>query len=396
MTTVDRLRIDAGWLIDGTGSPAKRRCRIHILGGRIERITNGKETHGDAANLVDASGCTLLPCLMDAHIHLFMSPTADPDRRQWQQTATYEDLEPLMARRVERMTASGVIAARDGGDAAGHAFRYGERMEKQKGSGFILRSPETAWHAPGRYGQFVGKTPPAGLSLADAVERFSDGIDHVKIIQSGLNSLTEFGRETKPQFTSEELRRTVIAAESRGLPVMVHANGAAPVRAAIEAGVGSIEHGYFMGTDNIRRLAESKIFWVPTVMPMHAAAGVSEFDEKIRDVASRTRDHQLQQVADAHGAGAKIALGTDAGGIGVVHGTAVAEEMVLLRQAGLSIEAVVAAATGEAADLLRLGDLGCAIPGKRACLIAVPGPPEDLPRSLDGLAWVMVDGKMRS
>ena len=113
-----------------------------------------------------------------------------------------------------------------------------------------------AWHYPNRYGRLIGRTPPENGTLADAIIKETDRVDQVKIVNSGLNSLICFGKQTKPQFTLNELSNAVNAANRRCLPVMVHANGRAPVEIAINAGVRSIEHGFFMGKENLKKMAD--------------------------------------------------------------------------------------------------------------------------------------------
>ena len=94
--------------------------------------------------------------------------------------------------------------------------------------------------------------------------------DHIKIVNSGLNSLKEFGKETLPQFGAEELSDVVKIAGKCGRRVMVHANGKKPVAAALAAGCNSIEHGFFMGVENLKIMAEKGIVWVPTACTMKA------------------------------------------------------------------------------------------------------------------------------
>ena len=118
-----------------------------------------------------------------------------------------------------------------------------------------------AWHKQGRYGSFVGRAVKGG-SLAEEISRESDGIDHVKVIQSGLNSLRDFGKESPPQFHLKALREAVDASSNLGLKTMVHANGKVPVQIALEAGCSSIEHGFFMGKRNLEQMAHKDVFWV--------------------------------------------------------------------------------------------------------------------------------------
>ena len=86
----------------------------------------------------------------------------------------------------------------------------------------------------------------------------------MKIVNSGLNSLKVFGKQTPPQFGAEEMRAAVKTAKSFGLKTMVHANGKLPVKIAVDAGCDSIEHAFFMGAESLYRIAERGAIWVPT------------------------------------------------------------------------------------------------------------------------------------
>ena len=222
----------------------------------------------------------------------------------------------------------------------------------------------------------------------------------MKIVNSGLNSLKTFGRETLPQFSAADMQGAVVAADTLGLPVMVHANGRRPVAEAVAAGCTSIEHGFFMGRANLEAMAARGTVWVLTAVTMAAyARQLTRQLTRCRqsqgedfggaasgadlDVVRRNRDHQLAQLRLASQLGVRVAVGTDAGSLGVDHGRAVAAEMALLAQAGYSIEAVVQAATRNGARLLGLSDRGRLGPGLRADFIAVDGPPAAL---LEGLA----------
>ena len=185
---------------------------------------------------------------------------------------------------------------------------------------------------------------------------------------------------------------------------MVHANGRVPVGEAVAAGCASIEHGFFMGRANLVRMADMGTVWVPTSVTMAAYARMLEKGGRFGGVASgadldvvhRNCDHQLEQLHQAREAGGTVAVGTDAGSLGVDHGTAVAEEMRLLSRAGYSTEAVVQAATRNGARLLGLTDRGRLQPGLRADIIAVKGPPSGLIDQLTHPAAVYIKGRRLS
>jgi imidazolonepropionase-like amidohydrolase len=250
-----------------------------------------------------------------------------------------------------------------------------------------------AWRKAGRYGKLIGRPPDNGHDLALAIAASTERVDHIKIVNSGLNSLKTYGKQTAPQFSTDELRAAVQAAEADDKKVMVHVNGAEPIRRTIAAGCHSIEHGFFMGTDNVKRLADAPIFWVPTAVTMagyarHAPPGSVE-----ADVVDRNLDHQLEQMRQARELGVKVAVGTDAGTIGVHHGRALREEIALLLSAGFTIPEAVRCATRNGALLMGLNRAGKIAPGFRATLLALPGGPQAFPENLSTPVLFMVDGQ---
>jgi imidazolonepropionase-like amidohydrolase len=385
----------AGWLIDGTGGPIRKGVLLRIRGGRLASID---PVHADLPPdepVLDLSSCTLLPGFVDAHIHLSMSGTSDPQVRKHQLGAPFEDMEPVMERHLREHLAQGVIALRDGGDRASHVLRYRETRLPESGIPLHLRSAGRAWHAPGRYGRLIGRSPREGVPLTDAVALDEAPVDHVKIVNSGLNSLVRFGEETRPQFGPEELRAAAAVCKRRGLPVMVHANGREPVRQAVEAGCDSIEHGFFMSTDNLRRMADRGTVWVPTACTMSAYARTLPAGAGEAAGAERNLDHQLEQIHEARRAGVSMALGTDSGSLGVHHGRSVAEELGLFLEAGMTVEEAIACATRTGASLLGLAeDAGRLVPGMPASLIAAQGSPDCLPRSVAPPLAVYIRGAL--
>ena len=239
----------------------------------------------------------------------------------------------------------------------------------------------------------IGRAVPDGIPLARAIAADTEPCDHIKVVNSGLNSLTEYGRRTAPQFDLEELRAAVQAAADRGLEVMVHANGEEPVRIAVLAGCRSIEHGFFMGRDNLARMAERGTVWVPTAVTMQAYAGRLSRCGRDPDAARRTLDHQIEQLARARELGVTVAVGTDAGTPGVDHGSAVRAEMQCLVLAGYRVEEAVRCATVNAAGLMGT-DAPLLQPSRLATLVVVPGPPSELPDSLRQARAVIMRGRI--
>ena len=396
-THTQPTRIVAGWLLNGKGDPPQRNVVLHLHRGYILSLESARNPLPSEPQTLDLSRCTLLPGLVDAHVHLFMSGTSDPEARQRQLECSFEETATGIEARLRSHLAFGVTAVRDGGDRAGHAMRYKMERLPQSGTPVFVRSAGRAWHAAGRYGRLIGRSPDEGKDLSDSIAQERPRPDHIKIVNSGLNSLLSFGRPTIPQFQPQALSRAVQKAQSLGLSTMVHANGADAVRQSVEAGCESIEHGFFTGRRALQCMAERSTFWAPTACTMSGYARTLPADRREVHGAVRNLEHQIMQIGRAIRMGVRVVVGTDSGSPGVHHGRAVAEEMGLLMQAGMTIEQAVQCATWNGALLLGLEDrLGRLEAGCPATFVVTQGGPEKLPESLNTPIAVFVDGVRQS
>lgn len=387
----------AGWVIDGTGGPVRRHVLMQIEGETIVSMRKAKPGELSLAQgrlVMDFSQCTIIPGLVDCHVHMTMSGINDQALRHRQLHLTFEEAEPLINDRIAKHLSYGIVAVRDGGDSAGHTLRY--RIERLTTGDCLLslKAAGKAWRTQGRYGKLIGQAPPAGWTLTQCIARQESKSDHVKIVNSGLNSLTQFGKETSPQFSPQDLEAGIRAARSRNQKVMVHANGKLPVRLAVEAGCSSIEHGFFMGRENMEKMAELQVFWVPTAFTMKAYSEQLDPGAMESGMALRNLEHQLEQMDAARQLGVPTVVGTDAGGLGIRHGKAFAEEFKLLLAAGYSIEQAVSCATFEGARLLGLEhELGRLKRSMPATFVVIPGDPSQLYDTLGLPQRVYIRGK---
>ncbi|MFH0998252.1 MAG: amidohydrolase family protein [Pseudomonadota bacterium] len=395
--------IQAGWLIDGTGNPIQKNVLIHIQQHTIQSIKPAQNAACfKPSSFLDLSEYTLLPRLVDCHVHLFMSGTDDIAARKRQLEAGYDDLKDDISEHIARHLSSGVGAVRDGGDGKGLVQQFqkacpgvsdGEKKplilaDLAGRTGIHVKVAGKAWHQCGRYGKLIGRSPAPGETLAEAISREAclpgyTRPDHIKVVNSGVNSLLCFGKETLPQFSLEELTQAIGEAGRRQLNVMVHANGKTPVQIAIEAGCHSIEHGFFMGAENLARMRDSQTVWVPTAFTMRAYAAHLAPSSREADTSRRNLTHQMEQLRIARELGVPVALGTDAGSLGVHHGISVREELRILLEAGYTLPEAVQSATKTGAVLLGITDMGTLGPGMTASWIAVKGSPSEIPDSLD-------------
>jgi len=386
-----------GWLIDGSGGPIRREVRLDVAEGVLHRVTADSAISGGSAEppndmTGDLRDCTVIPGLVDSHAHLAMAGTMDEGQRIRLRQAPVEVVFRTIQENLREHLRCGVVAVRDAGGARGSALRFAKGAGRRIGRGIRVFAAGRAWHRHGRYGRFIGRPPVEGLSLAESIALDDSPCDLVKIVNSGVNSLTEFGRRTAPQFSWEEMSAAVQACGRRGLSAMVHANGEEPVAIAVRAGCRSVEHGFFMGPDNLRRMAESGAAWVPTVVPMDAYGRMLDPSDRRAQVARRTVDHQMEQLQRSRRLKVTVALGTDAGSPGVDHGAAVIREMQLLMAAGYSLAEAVRCASLNGAGLIG-ADFGLLAEGRPATFVVVPGAPSGLPGSLNHVRAVYVAGE---
>lgn len=392
----DMKYIDTGWLIDGSGGPIRKNIRLCIKNGWIVSITDSAAGDSAASGTTDLGSSTILPCLVDSHVHLCMSGTDDPVAREKQLRAGFDEIKGFISEHIKRHLSYGVLAVRDGGDKHAHLLRYRNEYPDFKKMPIGIRVAGRAWHRAGRYGSLIGRPPQENHSLAEAIQTDHGEKRHIKIVNSGLNSLKEFGKETLPQFSAEELSDVVKVAGKYGRRVMVHANGKKPVAAALAAGCNSIEHGFFMGVENLKIMSERGIVWVPTACTMKAYAEHMKPGSIEHEVSRMNLDHQLEQISKARELGVTVALGTDAGSIGVHHGSAVIDEMELLIQAGYPLPEAVRCASINGADLTATDDFGILVSGKPATFLAVKGDPSKLPGSLNAIRAIYINGTSAS
>ena len=392
--TSENKTIGAGWLIDGSGREAVKDCLISLSGEIISSVSGMTSDSELSREYMDYSDCTIFPGLVDSHTHLTISGILDTQTRDEQTTDEYHLAKPRIKKHIVDYFKHGVVAVRDGGDFHAHALKYKNEFHSKKDIPVIICAAGNGYHVKGRYGQLLGMYLEPGRDLAQAIqEDYRPGINHIKVVNSGVNSLKKFGRETSPQFSKKELERAVKTAESIGLKVMVHANGKLPVQLAVEAGCHTIEHGYFMGEDNLKRMADKGTTWVPTIVPMKAYMDISNPESLEYHVTEKNMLNQLEQVEKAIEHGVTIALGTDAGSPGVYHGPSIIDEFGLLVKAGYTVEQVVKCATSNAMQIIDDSKNRTISKGMPATFVVTKGDPNDLPESLKDIKGMWIRGK---
>lgn len=327
-------------------------------------------------------GATLLPSLIDAHVHLALDGISFQEAvRKWE---SQEELRSKLEGDARSFLSCGIGMVRDGGDREAINLWFRDRVRRGGLQGPEVLAPGKALYKAGSYGSFLG----SGFSSSQEIDYFLDeissrGIDLLKVLVSGIVSFRSYGRVGKSGIQSEELDYIVEQARHRSLKVMAHASSREAVNVALDAGVDSIEHGYFLTRECLRKMASLGIAWVPTLIPVAAQVreGRKNFwaAEEIETI-SRTYQEQMEKLQLAEDTGVLLGMGTDSGAAGVEHGPALREEMMLYSEAGLSNIKVLQAATSRNARILGVEKLsGSLEAGMKPSLLEVKGKPlEDL------------------
>ncbi|MBQ9041800.1 MAG: amidohydrolase family protein [Eggerthellaceae bacterium] len=215
----------------------------------------------------------------------------------------------------------GIDFIRDGGDAYG-VSEAAARIAPEYGIDY--RTPIFAIHKKGHYGSIVGRAFSDMREYAALVdEAAARGADFIKIMTTGIMDFNEFGRITHADLAADEVREMAHIAHEQGLAVMSHTNGKQAVLDALEAGVDSIEHGNYIDAECIAALAESRTCLVPTATVVRNLMGRGLFDE---DVLARIWEASRNVIAMALDSSCLIAIGSDAGAVGVLHGQGTLDE----------------------------------------------------------------------
>ena len=261
----------------------------------------------------------------DCHIHMVLDGVYYRDAIAAHRGHVRDD---LIRSRLSEWAGNGACYLRDGGDAFGVCVRARELAQEY---GIEYRIPCFPIYRAGRYGSFIGRDFE---TLSEYRKRVSEvargGGDFIKIMISGIMDFDRYGVVTSEPLTAREIREMIHIAHGEGFSVMAHANGAETVRAAVEAGVDSVEHGAYMDADAVRELAQSDAIWVPTLATVGNLIGCGRYPDA---VLTRILDGQMANVALCHRLGGTIAPGSDAGAYRVFHGTGAKDEYALLTRA---------------------------------------------------------------
>ena len=356
--------------------------------------------HPAGAEIVDLGDTTLMPGLIDAHVHLFLHPGAE-DLQTVEEPVAQRTIIATLAARADLM--AGFTAERDMGtegagsadtavrDAINQGLIPGPRLRISGNAVDILGGHEDAIHYNPE--AHVPSNATYANNAAEVVatirQQFKEGADFIKMYETGADTIKDGHLVTPFQYTEAELAAGVAEAARSGKRVAVHATGEPGTLYAAQAGVASIDHAYELSDATMRLMRSKQIFAVPTFT-------ISEyFADHAASPTQAAREHQMLDMHAAEfrkqmAAGVPFAVGSDVGPF--PHGTQ-ARELVLMVQYGMAPLATLQADMLNGAKLLGWeGQIGSLKPGYLADIIAVQGNPLQDISSVTKVTFVMKDG----
>jgi len=402
-----RVAVKAGTLIDGAGGPPVRNVVILIEDGRITTVGAAVSIPRDT-KVIDLSKATVMPGFIDAHTHL--TGRYIGEGVNWED-ALVRDLpqsDAIRGVRNARLTLeAGFTTVRNVG-----AHDFSDIALRDMIAQGVVAGPRilAAGHALGITGGHCDENgyrpgmfdPDIKHGIADSPDearaavryQIKHGADVIKICATG-GVLSEGDAVGVEQFTLEEMKAVVETARMAERKVAAHAHGTEGIKAAVRAGVSSIEHGSMLDDEAISLMKEHKTFLVPTLMAQEAVERQAKENiltglrqQKALFIAPMGRESFRKAVR----AGVRVALGTDAGVF--AHGTN-GHEFTLMVRYGMDPMKAIVAGTASGAELLGLsGEVGMVKQGLRADLVAVTGDPLADIKILESVSFVMRDGEV--
>ncbi|MEX2224052.1 MAG: amidohydrolase family protein [Candidatus Rokuibacteriota bacterium] len=353
-----------------------------------------EDARAPRGNGVDLAGHTLLPGLINCHVHLCFGAEADPVRPMREEPLALTAIKALL--RAHETARAGVTTVRDlgGREYAEIAVRRAIQDGLVDGPRIIAAGRPVCM--TGGHGHWLAREADGPDDARKAVrEQLKAGADVIKIIATG-GVMTPGVEPGSPQLTLEEMRAAIEEASRAGRRTAAHAMAATGISDAVAAGITSIEHGVYLTEEIVAHMRRAGTFLVPTLNAPAAiaagglAAGIPEYMVRKSEqvVPPHVASFQL-----AHRAGVRIAAGADSGTPLNFHGSLL-PELTLMVKYGMTPLETIRSATVTAADCLGLGDvIGRVAPGYAADLIAVAGDPAERIEALADLRLVLVNGR---
>ena len=382
---------------------------VIVEGDRIAAVVPGSPTPSASGRVISLRGMTLLPGLIDAHVH---AAAVEADIQDQHRQLFDSELAVLTARSLTEMLDRGFTSVRDAGGADAGFRRLIERGTIPGPRLLVSGRPltQTGGHGDNRRAMEQADAAPRVLGMTHAVadgpdevrravrEELRRGADQVKVMAGG-GVMSPTDRLESVQYSLEELTAAVAAAAATGSYVLAHAYTAEAIEVCVAAGVRSIEHGNLLNKRAAELMAEAGTFLVPTLVTyekLHEQGSELGIPKANLDKLGRIIEAGLESLRIAHAAGVRIGSGSDLlGPMRRFQGLQIA-----LQAQALGAGAAIIAATKTNAELLGIGaDTGTIEAGKLADIIAVDGDPLADPGLLGApqrIRMVMHNGSMHS
>jgi imidazolonepropionase-like amidohydrolase len=368
-------------LVDGRDVAPRDGAAVEVAAGRIAAITDARGEQ--PAHALDCGGRTLLPGLIDAHMHVSSDVSRSPGFGP-PPPLHGEDPRPrelgyfVLAKTAQELLASGITTVRDVGcyDEEAIVLRHAIALGLLDGPRILSCARIISATSPGgrEFGTMYFEADGPWEMRRAVRQQLRRSADYIKVMATGARSVEREDPEPA-QMTREELDAIVDEAHRMGLRVAAHAEGLGGTRDAVEAGVDTIEHGLSLHREPrlLALMAERGIVLVPTLSTFHDLAErfTGDFPVVLVEQAKRQLEEAYATLVAARDAGVVIAMGHDSGPPG-----ANAIELVRMSDGGLGPAAAIRAATWGSARALGLDEeLGTVEPGKTADVLVVDGDP---------------------
>jgi len=362
--------------------------------GKFSFVGNSEEEINDFDEVVNLGGKTVIPGLIDAHIHSLFDASGDPFGSLEAESASMITLKA--ANFMEKTLEAGIVAIRDMGGVDYLEMGLNEAIKSGLSQGPRMQLSGKLITMTGGHGHLFGREVDSPHEARKAArEQLKNGVDLIKIMATG-GVMTEGVQPGAPQLTEEEMRAAIIEAHKAERKTATHAQGVEGIKNALRAGIDSIEHGIFLDDEAVELMVHNDVFLVPTlaapywIIDAGVEKGVPEFAVEKSKAVIESHAKSFQKAREA---GVKIAMGTDAGTPFNKHGKNKFEIKMMVENGMKSIEAIKAATMG-GAELMELTDkLGSISEGKFADMVVVDGKPDQDIEDIYEVAEVYKEGK---
>lgn len=376
-------------VIDGINDEPMENGYVRIENGRITDVGQGRPQADDGAEF-DLKGKSVLPGLIDSHVHLVWDGTPDPVKRILGKPETRVSL--WAYRNALNTLDHGITTVRDLGSPGRTILDLAEVIRDGSLVGPNIVASGPALVMTGGHIHYISCEVDGVDNVRAAARKvMKDGAALVKVMASG-GIYTEGEQPGSPQLTVEELRAAVSEAHDREKKVSAHAEGLLGIRRALEAGVDTIEHGIFADGEALRRMKENGATLVPTMAVMRRLATDPRIPSFAQEKALLVTGPHTEMLREAVKLGVQIATGTDAGSP-CSPPDVYFQELEIMQEVGMTPMEVIKSSTSIAANTVGRADLGALEPGRKADILVVNGNPLDELSHLRQTCAVLVGGE---